>query len=102
MFKFIYASMFMLLATSALADTVHMVCRDKFDATVSLSIDAKAHKISASGVPATNVFFTAASASFDIGNYKHLLDRVSGVLYVEKQDGKSLNPFHCKRSTPLF
>ncbi|MBP6203717.1 MAG: hypothetical protein KA435_11785 [Azonexus sp.] len=53
MFKFINASMLMLVATFAFADTVHMVCRDKFDATVSLTIDAQARKISASGVPAT-------------------------------------------------
>jgi hypothetical protein len=101
MFKFINATMLMLVATFAFADTVHMVCRDKFDATVSLTIDAKAQKISASGVPATNVLFTEASATFDVGNYTHTLDRVSGVLYVE-QDRKTLSPFHCRRSTPLF
>jgi len=102
MFKFIKALMIMLVATSAFAEPAHMVCRDKFDTTVSITINVEARTISSSGVPATNVFFTAASATFDIGNYKHMLDRVSGVLYVEKQNGKTLSPFHCVRSAPLF
>lgn len=102
MFKFIKASMIMLVATSTFAETTHMVCRDKFDASVSITIDVEERTISSSGVPATNVFFTAGTATFDIGNYKHMLDRVSGVLYVEKQDGKTLSPFHCVRSAPLF
>jgi hypothetical protein len=102
MLKRVMSIVIFLVTTSAYAETVLLVCRDKFDATVSLAINADARTVSIGGVPAINVFFTPSTASFEAGSYKHMLDRVSGVMYVEKKNSKELSPFHCKLSAPLF